>query len=98
VHPHLFRSPLARERGVVEYQVRQTRRGAAIALCCIAEVDLDELRRGIAANLQDAGLREPEVTLERIDAIERQHTGKLKRFVALAAVRGRKPRHIRSRS
>ncbi len=86
VHPHLFRSPLAKERGVVEYQVRQTLRGARVALVCNGDVDARRLRQRIAEHLRDAGLREPVVAIERVDAIERQVTGKLKRFVPLPAV------------
>ena len=31
VHPHVFRSVLCRDRGIVEYQVRQTATGADVA-------------------------------------------------------------------
>ena len=43
VHPHVFRSALARHAGVVEYQVRQTEHGARVTVRCAARVDLERL-------------------------------------------------------
>jgi phenylacetate-CoA ligase len=88
VHPHLFRSALSREAGVVEYQVRQTKAGAAIAVRCAAPVSLDGLRDRIAAALALAGLDRPQVTVEKVDRLERSGgPAKLKRFIPLAADR-----------
>ena len=70
VHPHLFRSELGREAGVVEYQVRQTPAGAAIAVRCTAPVSLDSLRDRVAAALARAGLERPQVTVETADRLE----------------------------
>lgn len=85
VHPHLFRTVLSREAGVVEYQVRQTPAGAAIAVRCASPASLDDLRGRIAA-LTLAGLDQPQVMVETVDRLER-HGGpaKLKRFIPLAA-------------
>ena len=85
VHPHVFRSRLGRDRSIVEYRVRQIERGAAIAIRSLGEVDTACLSREIADDLARLGLRQPEVTIDRVDHLERQATGKLKRFVPLAA-------------
>ena len=89
VHPHLFRTALSREAGVVEYQVRQTPSGAAIAVRCTAPVSLDGLRDRVAAALARAGLERPQVTVEVVDRFERPGgPAKLKRFIPLAAGTG----------
>jgi phenylacetate-coenzyme A ligase PaaK-like adenylate-forming protein len=84
VHPHLFRSRLGSDRGVVEYQVRQTKRGAEIAIRCRGEVDLSRLQGQLAGDLVRLGLHEPEITICRVEQLQRQATGKLKRFMPLA--------------
>ena len=84
VHPHLFRTALSREAGVVEYQVRQTPAGAAISVRCVAPVSLDGLRERVAAALTRAGLDQPEVTVQTVDRLERPGgVAKLKRFLPL---------------
>jgi phenylacetate-CoA ligase len=86
VHPHLFRTELSREAGIVEYQVRQTPAGAAIAVRCTAPVSLDGLRDRITAALARSGLDRPEVTVETADRLKRPSgPAKLKRFIPLAA-------------
>jgi phenylacetate-CoA ligase len=85
VHPHVFRSPLGRERSVVEYVVRQTPHGAAITVCCGGELDVARLRRELVAGLERQGLDRPEISVSQADRLERQPSGKLKRFVPLAA-------------
>lgn len=90
VHPHLFRSELGREAHVVEYQVRQTPAGAAIAVRCTAPASLDGLRDRIAACLARSGLERPQVTIEVVDRFERPGgPAKLKRFIPLAAIQER---------
>jgi phenylacetate-CoA ligase len=85
VHPHLFRSELGREAGVLEYQVRQTPAGAAIAIRCTAPVCLDRLRDRVSAALARAGLERPQVSVEVVDRVERPGgPAKLKRFIPLA--------------
>jgi phenylacetate-CoA ligase len=92
VHPHLFRSELGRESGVVEYQVRQTPLGARIAVRCSAPVNLDGLSSRIAAALARSGLDRPQVTVEAVSRLERPGgPAKLKRFVPLAADPGTPP-------
>jgi phenylacetate-coenzyme A ligase PaaK-like adenylate-forming protein len=83
VHPHVFRSPLARDAGVLEYQVRQTRDGADVRIVCTDEADLEVLRTALSHHLQDVGVRGAEVTVQRVPQIERTAAGKLARFVPL---------------
>jgi phenylacetate-coenzyme A ligase PaaK-like adenylate-forming protein len=84
VHPHVFRSALGRRHGVVEYQVRQTPRGARIAVRCGAPVDLDGLGEEIALTLASLGVVRPIVDIEPVERLERDNgPAKLRRFVAL---------------
>ncbi len=83
VHPHLFRSALGRQPAVIEYQVRQTRRGATIRIVTTAPVDVRALQAAITGALTALGLAEPRVAIETVDALPRQGSGKLKRFIPL---------------
>ncbi|TET95101.1 MAG: phenylacetate--CoA ligase family protein [Dehalococcoidia bacterium] len=83
VHPLVFRSALGGERNIVEYQVRQTDKGAEIAARCLGDVDIAGLRRKIIEELAQLGLREPEVSITPVERLERQAIGKLKRFFPL---------------
>ena len=85
VHPHVFRSALGRHAGVVEYQVRQTREGAEVAVRCGTPVDLGRLRDEIAQGLAGLGLLRPAVELTAVERLERDAgPAKLRRFVPLA--------------
>jgi phenylacetate-coenzyme A ligase PaaK-like adenylate-forming protein len=84
VHPHVFRSALGDHAGVVEYQVRQTPRGARVAVRCGGPVDLDRLGAEIAAGLAGLGLPRPEVEIRPVERLERDSgPAKLRRFVPL---------------
>jgi phenylacetate-coenzyme A ligase PaaK-like adenylate-forming protein len=83
VHPHVFRSALGREPRVLEYQVRQTADGAAIAVCCSEAIDEDGLAVRIADHLRRAGFAAPRVVVTRVERIVRTGAGKLRRFVPL---------------
>jgi phenylacetate-coenzyme A ligase PaaK-like adenylate-forming protein len=84
VHPYVFRSTLGRTPEVLEYQVRQTPRGAEALVRAVAGANLEPLRRDLLHALGGLGLAEPTVTLTAVNAIERlPGTGKLKRFVPL---------------
>lgn len=83
VHPHVFRSVLGRDHRIVEYQVRQTARGATVALRTSAPVSEDELAGRLAEALARVGLRDPVVQVTTCEEIPRQGVGKLKRFVPL---------------
>jgi phenylacetate-coenzyme A ligase PaaK-like adenylate-forming protein len=82
IHPHVFRTCLGHQH-LVEYQVRQTARGADISVATSAAVDTDALESRIEAALRDLGLPSPRVTIGIVDRVDRQGSGKLKRFVAL---------------
>jgi phenylacetate-coenzyme A ligase PaaK-like adenylate-forming protein len=84
VHPHVFRSVLCREREIVEYQIQQTADGADI-LVIGAPIDPRAMERGICSELQRLGIRNPAVSVRTVDRLERQRTGKLRRFVPVSA-------------
>jgi phenylacetate-coenzyme A ligase PaaK-like adenylate-forming protein len=82
VHFVTFDEVLLRYPGIVEYQVRQTDLGAEIKVVLDAPTDLDVVCAELAAQLVRAGLRDAEVTAVPVDRIERQATGKARRFVS----------------
>ena len=83
IHPHLFRSALGQHRLIVEYQVRQTARGADIELVAGAPIDTAHIGQAIGQALAAAGLDQPEVNVTLRPALDRLGTGKLKRFFPL---------------
>src|SRR5262245_41818435 len=83
VHPHTFRSVLGREAGVLEYQVRQTVRGADVLLRTREPVDVERIARILEAELDRVGCRRPLVTARVVERIPRVGVGKLKRFVPM---------------
>ena len=76
-------SALGRDPAIVEYQVRQTERGADVDLTARTEVDLGALRAALESRLGALGLEAPQVRVRRVPALARQGSGKLKRFVPL---------------
>jgi phenylacetate-CoA ligase len=85
VHPHVFRAALSRHGGVIEYQVRQTMRGADIAVRCGGAVDLGALGTEIGDGLSAVGVPDPLVEVRAVDRLERDPgPAKLRRFVPLA--------------
>jgi phenylacetate-coenzyme A ligase PaaK-like adenylate-forming protein len=85
VHPFTFRSVLGRERDIVEYQVRQTARGVDVRVVCQRPMETARVAEALRRALADLGLAGAEVSVTTVDALARQETGKLKRFVPLAA-------------
>jgi phenylacetate-coenzyme A ligase PaaK-like adenylate-forming protein len=86
VHPHVFRSALARHPGVVEYQVRQTADGARIVVRCGAPVGLERLGHDVADALTQLGVPRPVVEVTAVERLERDPgPAKLRRFVPLSA-------------
>jgi phenylacetate-CoA ligase len=84
VHPHLFRTALGWRAAIVEYQVRQTPFGAAIAVCCRGPVDFESLARELERGLARLGLGHPRVNVVAVERLERVGgPAKLKRFVPL---------------
>lgn len=89
VHPLVIRSPLVKSPEVLEYQVRQTPRGADLTVVAAAPVDPARLARTVARSLAEVGLPDPEVTVRCVDAIERDaRTGKARRFIPFASRAG----------
>jgi phenylacetate-coenzyme A ligase PaaK-like adenylate-forming protein len=85
VHPHVFRSSLGQHRQIVEYQVRQTDRGADVRVVADADIDGAVVEAKIAEALAACGLDQPEVTFTRVTTLDRQPSGKLKRFIRYPA-------------
>ena len=83
VHPHVFRSALGEERGIIEYQVHQTARGARIDIVTDAEVDTARLGRKIEAAVATLGVDQPQVDVVRVATVQRLATGKLRQVVPL---------------
>jgi phenylacetate-CoA ligase len=83
VHPHVFRSVLARDPSILEYQVRQTRDGAEVSLRAGGPLELGAIERAIAGELARMGCPAPVVSARVLDELPRVGIGKLKRFVPL---------------
>ena len=83
LHPHTFRSVLGRDARVVEYQVRQTVRGADVLLRTCGSVEVERLARVLEAALDRVGCPQPSVTVRVVERIPRVGVGKLKRFVPM---------------
>jgi phenylacetate-coenzyme A ligase PaaK-like adenylate-forming protein len=83
VHPLNFRSVLGKDPAIVEYQVRQTERGAEVMLVGRSQLVVEAIQSALQNRLAGLGVSEPCVTAQQIDKIERQSTGKLKRFIPL---------------
>ena len=81
IHPHIFRSSLGQHRQIIEYQVRQTQRGAEIRVVADAHLDVARLAMMIERALAAVGLEHPEVNITRVAVLDRQNSGKLKRFI-----------------
>ena len=50
---------------------------------CVGPVDIPALEAEIAGELARLGLPAPQITVTAVDRLERQSSGKLKRFVPL---------------
>jgi phenylacetate-coenzyme A ligase PaaK-like adenylate-forming protein len=79
---------LLEHRSVLDYQVRQSRRGVEVRIQPAGELRQDqlpgdELRQEVEAALARAGLRDPEVVVIPVDHLERGATGKRQRFYPL---------------
>lgn len=86
VHRLLFIEPLFRDPNVIEFQVRQTRRGARVQVLLARETDLRALEADVKRTLTTAGIPDFELEITRTESLERHAvTGKLKRFIELEA-------------
>jgi phenylacetate-coenzyme A ligase PaaK-like adenylate-forming protein len=83
---HGFSLVLRELPALLEFQVRQTPRGIDVDLVLDRDTDLEGPRAEIARQLAASGLDDPQVTLQRVDAVPRNpHTGKIQMFVPLPA-------------
>ncbi len=85
VHPLGIKTALLGGDGVIEFQISQTPTGADVRVVCEPTCDLETLRTNLATTMEGAGLRQPQVTITRVDAIQRLWSGKLKQFEPLPA-------------
>jgi phenylacetate-CoA ligase len=84
VSPFAIRAAFATAPDVREYQVRQTPRGLEVLIVAEQEPDADALTSQLEATLHTAGIHDPEVTIRRVNAIERHaQTGKSRRFLPI---------------
>ncbi|MGH9079428.1 MAG: phenylacetate--CoA ligase family protein [Acidimicrobiales bacterium] len=82
VYPMALAFALESERGLIEYQVRQTPRGVAVRAVLEPSVRIESLRERLLECLDVAGLVRPEVTIEPVGRIDRLPSGKLRQFIA----------------
>jgi phenylacetate-coenzyme A ligase PaaK-like adenylate-forming protein len=84
VPPIVFAAVLEPPAGILEFQVRQTERGAEIAVRTTGEVAFERLERRLAEAMRRLGLADPEVRLIVVAYIEQTPgTGKLRRYIPL---------------
>jgi phenylacetate-coenzyme A ligase PaaK-like adenylate-forming protein len=84
IHPFVFRSPLSRALGVIEYQVRQTPTGAEVAVVGDGSLRTRQLTDVLTDALRSAGLREAAITVRTAERLPCLASGKVRRFVPLA--------------
>ena len=88
VHPFVIGTPLLRAPAVREFQVRQTERGADLAVVVGGDLDAAALTAAVRDGLGQAGLPDPQITLRRVEALDRDPlTGKARRFIPLGSCR-----------
>jgi phenylacetate-CoA ligase len=84
VHPSVFAAVLLPVPAIREFQVRQTGRGADIAVVTDGEFDHDAVTAAIADGLRQAGVTSPHAVIRRVEALDRDAmTGKSRRFIPL---------------
>jgi phenylacetate-CoA ligase len=84
VHPSVFAAVLLPVPAVREFQVRQTVRGADIAVVADGDFNPGAVATAIADALRQAGVTSPHVSTRRVEALDRDAmTGKSRRFIPL---------------
>jgi phenylacetate-coenzyme A ligase PaaK-like adenylate-forming protein len=68
---------------VVEMQVTQTQNGMAVSLVTSGECDTATLSNGLIELMVRSGLVNPEVTITKVDSLDRMWSGKLRQFEPL---------------
>ncbi len=84
VQPVTLELAVLEQPNILEYQIQQTRRGAHFVYRSAVAVDEARLLAKMRAAFLDFGLKEPEVTIEKVQGFTRTAAGKLKHFLPLA--------------
>ena len=85
VHPILFRGPIAKTLGILEFQVFQTHHGVDIHYLAERPVDEPDLIRRLTEPLKQVGIQNPVVECAHKLSLKRGGVGKLRRFHSLGA-------------
>ena len=83
VHPEVLETPILLLPKVIEYQIRQTERGADVYITSEEPIDKIKLAGELRRLLRDLGVPEPIARVKQVDDIERTINGKLKRYIPL---------------
>jgi phenylacetate-coenzyme A ligase PaaK-like adenylate-forming protein len=83
IHPLAFLSWLDKKPEIIEYQVRQTPKGARVLLRLSQSIELAALRTSLVTSLAEFGLRGAEISISVVGELDRLASGKLQRFVPL---------------
>ncbi len=84
VHPFVIGAVLARAPAIREFQVRQAEAGVTVAAVVDGDLDVAAVTAAVEDALRQAGLPGPQVSLRRVEALDRDPlTGKARRFVPL---------------
>jgi phenylacetate-coenzyme A ligase PaaK-like adenylate-forming protein len=84
IHPIGMQGILLGDPNVVEIQVTQTHGGMVVSLVTQGECDTEALRDKLVELLIRSGLRDPDVTLVKVESLERMWSGKLRMYEPLA--------------
>jgi phenylacetate-coenzyme A ligase PaaK-like adenylate-forming protein len=83
VHRLGMQSLLVGRPGVLEIQITQTRRGVTVSIVDDGHADVDGIGRAFHDLLQRSGVTDPEVTVRRMESLERLWSGKISQFQPL---------------
>ncbi|MDE2161827.1 MAG: phenylacetate--CoA ligase family protein [Alphaproteobacteria bacterium] len=83
VHPAALELAVLEQPCILEYQIRQTRRGAHLVYRSGGNVDSGRLSAKMRQALLSYGVQEPEITIEKIPQLERTAAGKLKHYLPM---------------
>jgi phenylacetate-coenzyme A ligase PaaK-like adenylate-forming protein len=83
IHSIGMQGVLLGDPNVVEVQVTQTPGGIVVSLVTQGECDVAELRDNLVKLLVRSGLSDPDVTVVKVDSLERMWSGKLRQYEPL---------------
>lgn len=84
IHSIGMQGVLLGDPNVVEVQVTQTHGGIVVSLVTQGECDTAELRNNLVKLLVRSGLSDPDVTVVKVESLERMWSGKLRQYEPLA--------------